>query len=194
MTQVSNPAITNDITRSIIKDPIKDPVWRHIQDLAFDYYADREDKAKRDTLHNALFKKLNPKDAYSPIENLARTIVKATPHRRVLGGSVTYLSEEALAKALDRTNKASGLPYARATALLDYGYDPSKGAAFHTWFSLMLRSVLTDMLRSHLARRKHEISSETDVGGAADISGDEADETEQLLGEIFKAGETQADE
>lgn len=179
--------------KSTEKSPIKDPIWQHIQGLAFDYYSDRENKDKRTVLHTALFKKWNPTDEYSPIENLARTVVKATRHKWDLGESVTVLSEEVLSNALMRTNKLSGLPYARATALLDYGYDPSKGAAFHTWFSLMLRSVLTDMLRSYIARRKHEVSADTDLGdkaGATVIDKDEdsSRETEALLNQIFDNG------
>jgi hypothetical protein len=180
------------------KNPIKDPVWQHIQGLAFDYYNDRDNKNKRTVLHNALFKKFNASAEYSPIENLARTVVKATRHKWDLGESVTVLSEEVLSNALLRTNKLSDLPYARATALLDYGYDPSKGAAFHTWFSLMLRSVLTDMLRSYISRRKHEVSAQTDLdyaagdaAGTTSISHDEdsSKETETLLNQIFSEGD-----
>jgi hypothetical protein len=176
------------------KNPIKDPVWQHIQGLAFDYYNDRDNKNKRTVLHNALFKKINASDEYSPIENLARTMVKATRHKWDLGESVTVLSEEVLSKALLRTNTESGLPYARATALLDYGYDPSKGAAFHTWFSLMLRSALLDLLRSYLARRKHEVSAETDIGNAAGATSisqdaDSSKEAETLLNQIFNEGD-----
>ncbi len=180
---------------SSTKQPsIKNPIWRHIQGLAFDYYSDRDNKDKRKVLHNALFKKFNPQDDYSPIENLARTVVKATRHKWDLGESVTVLSEEVLSKALLRTNKEAKLPYARATALLDYGYDPSKGAAFHTWFSLMLRSALLDLLRSYLARRKHEVSAETDLDnatGATSTSPDEdsSKETETLLNQIFNEGD-----